>query len=65
MNQFKLGVLTYMSVNYTAGGNYASYSGKYKAPVHMRMQLTFKEVNPVYQEDYVDLFDAGIKGVGY
>jgi hypothetical protein len=29
------------------------------------MQLTFKEVNPVYQEDYEDLFDAGIKGVGY
>ena len=65
LNQFKLGVLTDMSVNYTAGGNYASYAGKYKAPVHMRMQLTFKEVNPVYQEDYEDLFDAGIKGVGY
>ena len=65
LNQFKLGVLTDMSVNYTAGGNYASYGGKYKAPVHMRMQLTFKEVNPVYQEDYEDLFDAGIKGVGY
>ena len=50
LNSFKVGVLTNMTVDYTAGGNYATYGGKYKSPVHMRMQLDFKESNPVFRD---------------
>ena len=64
LNRFKVGVLTDMKVNYTASGTYATYAGALKSPVHMRMQLTFKEINPIYQQDYDKLGDAA-PGVGY
>ena len=52
LNKFKVGVLENISVDYTASGTYATYSDK--TPVHMRMSLTLKEINPVYAEDYDD-----------
>ena len=64
LNRFKVGVLTDMKVNYTASGTYATYAGALKSPVHIRMQLTFKEINPVYKQDYEELGDAA-PGVGY
>ena len=64
LNSFKIGVLTDMKVDYTASGTYATYSGKEKSPVHMRMQLTFKEINPIYKEDYVSE-GPSMPGVGY
>jgi len=30
--------------------------------VSIQMNLTFKELNPIYHEDYMD---AGLPGVGY
>ena len=63
LNKFKIGVLSDMSVDYTASGTYATYGGKLKSPVHMRMQLTFREINPIYREDYEEMGD--ISGVGY
>ena len=66
LNSFKVGVLSNMTVNYTAGGNYATYGGKYKSPVHMRMQLDFKEINPVFREDYEQMSNTpGMGGVGF
>ena len=66
LNSFKVGVLSNMSVNYTAGGNYATYGGKFKSPVHMRMQLDFKEINPVFREDYAQMGQTpGMGGVGF
>ena len=66
LNSFKVGVLSNMSVNYTAGGNYATYGGKLKSPVHMRMQLDFKEINPVFREDYEQMGNTpGMGGVGF
>ena len=66
LNSFKVGVLTNMTVDYTAGGNYATYGGKYKSPVHMRMQLDFKEINPVFREDYEQMGSTpGMGGVGF
>ena len=66
LNSFKVGVLTNMTVNYTAGGNYATYGGKFKSPVHMRMQLDFKEINPVFREDYEQMGQTpGMGGVGF
>ena len=47
-----------LSVDYAASGTYAAY--KDGTPVHMRMNLTFKELSPIYQEDY-----NGVGGVGY
>ena len=66
LNSFKVGVLSNMTVNYTAGGNYATYGGKFKSPVHMRMQLDFKEINPVFREDYEQMGNTpGMGGVGF
>ena len=66
LNSFKVGVLTEMNVDYTAGGNYATYGGKFKSPVHMRMGLTFKEINPVFREDYAQMGQTpGMGGVGF
>jgi len=59
LNSFKHCALTGMTVNYTQSGTYATYSDG--TPVNMRMNLTFKELNPVYIEDYSD----DVPGVGY
>ena len=53
LNSFKLAALTGMTVNYTNAGTYASYEDG--TPVNLRMSLTFKELNPIYAEDYVQL----------
>lgn len=61
LNQFKPCALTDISVNYTGSNTYATYADG--TPVHMTMSLTFKEINPVYFEDYDS--GAGKQGVGY
>ena len=48
-----------MSVNYTGAGTYASYADG--NPVSLQMSLVFKELNPIYAEDY----DKVEGGVGY
>ena len=50
LHAFKLCALTGMSVNYTNAGTYTSYEDG--TPVNIRMSLTFKELNPIYHEDY-------------
>jgi hypothetical protein len=61
LNAFKTCALLDMRLDYTASGNYSTYSDG--TPVHTSMTLTFKELNPIYAEDY-DEQDAG-PGVGY
>tara|TARA_B100000686_G_scaffold236121_1_gene244046 strand:+ start:827 stop:2041 length:1215 start_codon:yes stop_codon:yes gene_type:complete len=62
LNSFKPCALTSLSVNYSAGGVYASYgSGGDSTPVHMKVNMIFKETNPVYFEDYTE----DVKGVGF
>jgi len=61
LNSFKPMALIDMAVNYTGSGTYATY---YEGtPVHMTLNLTFKELNPIYDTDYdkVPLEE----GVGY
>lgn len=58
LNRFKVMALENMAVNYTASGQYATYDNG--TPVHMQMQLSFKELNPIYAEDHNDVL-----GVGY
>lgn len=61
LNQFKPCALVDIQLNYTASGTYATYWDG--TPVHMQMSLTFKELNPIYAEDYDNLPHK--EGVGY
>lgn len=61
LNAFKPAALTRMSVDYSGGNAYATYEDA--TPVHMRLSLSFQELNPIYFNDYNNLTDAD--GVGY
>ena len=63
LNSFKHCALTGMTVNYTNSGTYASYSDG--TPVSIQMNLTFKELNPIYFEDYLDFEEGDNNGVGF
>jgi len=58
---FKPCALVSMGVDYTGSGVYATYEDA--TPVHMKLSLSFQELNPIYFEDYnkIPLTD----GVGY
>jgi hypothetical protein len=58
LNKFLPTVLSDMKVNYSASGSYSSfYDG---TPTHMTLDLQFKEINPLFKEDY-----DGTEGVGF
>ena len=54
LHRFKQCFLTDISVNYTGEGVYATYENR--EPVSMIMDLTFKELEPIYDQDYFDQF---------
>lgn len=58
LHKFKTCALTDMGVNYTGEGIYATYNDA--SPVSMIMDLTFKELEPIFDSDY-----EGVGGVGY
>ena len=62
LNLFQPCALSDMSVNYTGENVYATYADG--TPISMIMTLTFKELFPIYQEDYEKgaSFDGGEKG---
>lgn len=62
LHRFKQCVLSDMSVNYTGENVYATYSDG--TPVSMIMDLTFKELEPIYASDY-DESAIGPGGVGF
>ena len=57
LHKFKQCALSDMSVNYTGENVYATYSDG--TPISVILNLTFKELVPVYQEDYDE--DANLK----
>lgn len=61
LNTFKPCALTDITMNYTGSGTYSTYTDG--TPVHMEMALVFKEINPVYAEDYDE--PEALDGVGY
>ena len=61
LHKFKPMALLNMSVNYTGAGTYATYDDT--TPVHMKLDLSFQELNPVYSEDYES--EEGKEGVGF
>ena len=50
LNKFKTCALTDMSMQYTDGGIYQSFTDG--QPAHMTMALSFTELEPVYENDY-------------
>ena len=62
LNRMKLCALTGVAVNYTGDGNWATYQDG--SPISMLLTLSFKEVMPIYNEDYAD-YDDDSDGVGY
>lgn len=71
LHKFKQCFLENMSVNYTAEGTYATYGDG--TPISLVMDLSFKELEPIYDIDY-DQFSGpfapgkdpiSYKGVGY
>lgn len=61
LHRFKKCALTDMNVNYTGENIYATYPDG--EPISMIMDLTFRELEPIYSEDY-NYADSG-EGVGY
>ena len=61
LNRFKICALNGMNVDYTGSGTYATYSDS--TPVHMRMNLVFQELTPIFHEDYYE--GQGKGGTGY
>ena len=59
LNKFKQCFLTNVSVNYTGEGVYATYDDA--TPISMQLDLTFKEIEPIYFDDY----DKSPTGVGF
>ena len=59
LHSFKQCFLESISVNYTGDGTYATYDDG--TPVSILMDLTFKEIEPIYDIDY----DSNSTGVGY
>ena len=57
LHRFKQCFLTDVSVNYTGEGVYATYDDS--TPISMQMDLSFKEIEPVYNTDYEDS-DVGV-----
>jgi len=52
LHRFKQCALSDMSVNYTGENVYATYNDG--TPISLIMNLTFKELVPIYEDDYYD-----------
>lgn len=61
LNQFKICALLSVSVNYGAAGVYATYADG--SPVQTNLTLSFRELTPIYYEDYDT--GKGKLGTGY
>ena len=61
LHKFKPMALLNMAVNYTGAGTYATYDDT--TPVHMKLDLSFQELNPIYSEDYDS--EEGKEGLGF
>jgi len=61
LHKFKPMALLNMAVNYTGAGTYATYDDT--TPIHMKISLSFQELNPIYSEDYET--EDGKEGTGF
>lgn len=58
LNRFKICAMTSLGVNYTGSGAYATYGDQSGTPVHMKLNLAFTELEPIYADDY-DKYPGG------
>lgn len=63
LNKFKECALIGLSVNYTPENNYATFEDG--AMVSYEIQMQFKELDPVYNEDYTDLDQNADTQIGF
>ena len=66
LHKFKICALLSMAVNYTGSGTYSTYADA--TPTHMNLTLSFRELTPIYYEDYLTREENGSDdgiGVGY
>lgn len=56
LNKFKICALESVGVNYTGSGQYSTYGDQMGTPVHMKLNLSFKELEPIYREDYEESY---------
>lgn len=63
LHKFKQCFLSSVNVNYTGEGNYTTYEDG--TPVSMIMDLTFQELEPIYNTDYEKIAQGPRTGVGY
>ena len=64
LNRFQPCALIDMQINYTASNTYSTFRDG--TPTHMQLTLTFKELNPIYQDDQDALYaDDSNTSVGY
>ena len=63
LHKFKQCFLSNVNVNYTGEGNYTTYEDG--TPVSMIMDLTFQELEPIYNTDYEKIAKGPRTGVGY
>ena len=61
LNKFLPMAMVNISVNYTASNRYSTFHDG--TPTHMTARMEFKELNPIYKEDYNNAQGQG--GVGY
>ena len=64
LNRFQPCALIDMQINYTGSNTYSTFRDG--TPTHMQLTLTFKELNPIYQDDQTKLYeDESNTSVGY
>jgi hypothetical protein len=61
LNTFKPLALTDMAISYTPNNQYTTYEDS--GMIQYQMNLTFKEIDPIFREDYDD--GEGLRGMGF
>jgi hypothetical protein len=65
LNKFKECALQSCNVSYTPDGNYMSFNGEEPSMTSYEMSLTFKELEPIFDDDYTNLDSNNDKYIGY
>jgi hypothetical protein len=65
LNKFKECALQSCNVSYTPDGNYMSFNGPEPSMTSYEMSLTFKELEPIFDDDYKQLDNNNDTFIGY
>lgn len=62
LNKIKTCALTSISVDYTPAGSYMTYNDKKRTMTSYNVQMSFTELDPVYDEDYAEIKNLDVIG---